>query len=325
MKLVEVVTPAASDDAGTARTSAAVLPTRPGVYRFRDMRGRALYIGRAADLRSRVRSYWGPLGDRRHLARMVPKVARIEAVVCQSRHEAAWLERSMLEHRLLPWNRTAGGAEVAVWLRLTDRGVNVEHEVVGSGVRFGPYLGGGQARSAAAALNDVYPFRYATTRSGAERDMARIRGVLPTDGVRMRATVEAVLSGDTEAVEAMQAELLRRRQGSVDAMDFERAATIQRQLDGLAWIVQPSRVLERGPDLDLHGWADGLLLTFELRDGAIRDWRTRPCTHRDAESRLASTPDRWRAFATENAALAAALRERAPTERSPGATAPSGS
>ncbi len=314
MKLVEVVAPAASD-AGTARTSAAVLPTRPGVYRFRDVRGRALYIGRAADLRSRVRSYWGPLGERRHLARMVPQVGRIEAVVCQSRHEAAWLERSMLEHRLLPWNRTAGGAEVAVWLRLTDRGVTVEHEVVRTGVHFGPYLGGAQARSAAAALNHVYPFRYATTRSGAERDMARIRGVRPTDGLRMRATVEAVLSGDTEAVEAMEAEMLARRQASVDAMDFERAATIQRQIDGLAWIVQPSRVLERGPDLDVHGWADGMLITFELRGGAIRDWRTRPCSQRDAEPRLASTPDRWRVFATENAALAAALRERSQVER----------
>ena len=36
--------------------------------------------------------------------------------------------------------------------------MNVEHEVVRTGVQFGPYLGGAQARSAA-GLNHVYPFR----------------------------------------------------------------------------------------------------------------------------------------------------------------------
>lgn len=40
----------------------AALPDEPGVYRFRDARGRVLYIGRAVRLRRRVRSYWGRSG-----------------------------------------------------------------------------------------------------------------------------------------------------------------------------------------------------------------------------------------------------------------------
>jgi excinuclease ABC subunit C len=239
---------------------------------------------------------------------MVTRVSRIEAVVCQSRHEAAWLERSVLEHRMPPWNRTPGGQEVPVWLRVADHGVRLEHRDGGPGAIFGPYLGGEQARSAAAAIDRVYPYRYATTRSGAERDMARVRGVLPTDGAWMREAAVAVLSGDPDAADTIRAELVARRQAAVDAMDFERAGTIQRELEGLAWILEPSRVLDDvEPDQDLHGWADGILFTFELRDGRIRDWGTQSCTRATASSRLASTPDRWRAFATENAALAAAL------------------
>ena len=293
---------------GTPPSGAAVLPARPGVYRFRDSRGRALYIGRAADLRSRVRSYWGPLGDRRHLADMVTRVDRIEAVVCQSRHEAAWLERCMLEHRMPPWNRTAGGQEVPVWLKITNDGVQVEHRPVGTAVRFGPYLGGTQTRSAADGLNRAYPFRYATTRSGAERDMARVRGVLPIDGPRMRAAVAAVLSGDPASVDACRTELVCRREASVEMLDFERAAVIQGELEGLAWIMEPSRVLGHGPDHDVHGWAAGLLLTFELRGGRISGWRTRPCTQQGAQDWLSSTPGHWRDFAAENAQLAALLR-----------------
>jgi excinuclease ABC subunit C len=94
------------------------LPPSPGVYRFRDGQGRVLYLGRAVQLRRRVGSYWSDLRDRAHLAPMVARIARIEAVACDSDHEAAWLERNLLETALPRWNRTPGGQEVPVYLRL---------------------------------------------------------------------------------------------------------------------------------------------------------------------------------------------------------------
>lgn len=97
------------------------LPEGPGVYRFRDDRGRVLYIGRATGLRSRVGSYWSDLRDRDHLAPMIARAARIEAVSCESVHEAAWLERNLLEVSLPRWNRTPGGQESAVYIRMDTR------------------------------------------------------------------------------------------------------------------------------------------------------------------------------------------------------------
>ena len=88
-----------------ARELALRLPAAPGVYRFSDAGGRVLYLGRAVSLRRRVVSYWGDLGDRGHLAPMVARTARVEAVVCDSAHEAAWLERNLLRASLPPWNR----------------------------------------------------------------------------------------------------------------------------------------------------------------------------------------------------------------------------
>jgi hypothetical protein len=78
---------------GSVPVPVARLPSSPGVYRFRDARGRVLYLGRAVDLRRRVGSYWGGLGDRPRLARMVVQIAGPEAVGCASEHEAAWMER----------------------------------------------------------------------------------------------------------------------------------------------------------------------------------------------------------------------------------------
>jgi excinuclease UvrABC nuclease subunit len=105
-----------------------------------------------------VGSSWGDLGDRRHLASMVTRIDRVEAVACDSEHEAAWLERNLLEHRLPPWNRT-GGPEVPVYIRLDPGpaapGLRVvhEHERSAGGRHFGPYLGGARVRLAASGLH----------------------------------------------------------------------------------------------------------------------------------------------------------------------------
>jgi len=156
------------------------LPAAPGVYRFRDDRGRVLYLGRAVSLRRRVISYWGDLGDRAHLAPMVARTDRVEAVVCDSAHEAAWLERNLLRASLPPWNRApSGGQEKEVWIRLSESartpGIAVVHRPTASpGVRyFGPYLGGLQVRRAVAGLSRVLPLAYAVgSRPGGRPDPA---------------------------------------------------------------------------------------------------------------------------------------------------------
>ena len=52
-------------------------------------------------------------------------MARVEAVSCDSVHEAAWLERNMLEGRRPPWNRALGGNEVPVAIRVDGEKVHV--------------------------------------------------------------------------------------------------------------------------------------------------------------------------------------------------------
>src|ERR1700733_10047122 len=138
------------------------LPLTPGVYRFRDAADQVLYLGRATVLRRRVASYWLDLRDRGHLAPMVARVRRIEAVSCDSAHEAAWLERNLLATSLPPWNLTMGGQEHPVYIRLDPRparpGLSVAHEPANrpaGTAYFGPYLGGRPARAAGKGLGRV--------------------------------------------------------------------------------------------------------------------------------------------------------------------------
>jgi excinuclease ABC subunit C len=282
----------------------AQLDTGPGVYRFRDARGRVLYVGRAVNLRRRTASYWGDLRDRRHLRRMVPQIDRIEAVACDSDHEAAWLERNLLERSLPRWNRTRGGQETPAYIVLRRSGLDIAYERCAGA--FGPYLGSARVRTAISGLHRVLPLGYTGERlTGTERDMARIRGVRPGDRAEIIRTLTAVLGREPAALAALRGELTRRRDAASAALAFEHAAGIRDEIEAVDWVCAPQNVARDEPiTTTITGWSDGIVVRFEIVCGRMSSWTQRPGPEpRD----VAATPVEWMPFARRNAELAARL------------------
>lgn len=291
------------------------LPLIPGVYRFRDPGDRVLYVGRATALRRRVASYWGDLGDRGHLAPMVARIARVEAVACDSAHEAAWLERNLLETWLPPWNRGAGGQEVPVYIRLdagaSRPGLSVAHVLpdAATAVYFGPYLGGRRVRAAVKGLGRVLPLAYTGSGlRGTRLDIARARGLATADRDHCAAAITAVLRRQPEAVSDARARLEELRDRAASVLAFELAGDITRELRALEWVTSRQRVSSMdAADFTASGWSGGVLTSFTARRGRIREWAQSTCPESGAAARLAGTPAAWAGFAQRNAELAAAL------------------
>jgi excinuclease ABC subunit C len=86
---------------------------------------------------------------------------------------------------------------------------------------------------------------------------------------------------------------------------------LQAELEALDWITEEQKVT-RAPcgqdDADVYGWADGVLVCFEIRVGRMSGWRQRPCAAAAARPYLDQSPPAWVPFATRNAELAARLR-----------------
>ena len=230
------------------------LPGTPGVYRFRDARGGVLYIGRATALRNRVASYWSDLRERGHLAPMVAGVARIEAVTCDSPHEAALLERNLLEASLPPWNRTPGGQENLVYIRMDKEprapGLTVDHlrRPAANVQYFGPYLGGLRVRQAIAALHRILPLCYTGTGlRGAQLDIARARGFAGADRAELISTLTAVLQRQPDVLAWARAELEQLRHRAAGALAYEVADRIQAEIEALDWVTSPQRVTTMMP------------------------------------------------------------------------------
>lgn len=238
------------------------LPLVPGVYRFLDSAGGVLYIGRATTLRSRVASYWSDLRGRAHLAPMVAQVARVQAVACDSAHEAAWLERNLLTAALPPWNRTRGGQEVPVCIVMDSRPASPRLSVAhlpapelpaGRGQCFGPYLGGRRVRQAVKGLSRCMPLAYtADGLRGADLDIARARRVTQADRPDFVAVISAALRRDPEAVERARIRLEQLRERAAQALAFELAARITEEIQALEWVTCPQRA--SSPDArGVHG------------------------------------------------------------------------
>lgn len=94
------------------------LPRGPGVYLFRDRSGRVLYVGKAANLRARVRSYFST-DQRRKVAQLLREVAAIEHLRCANGLEAAVREIRLIHEHLPRFNQQGTRASRYVYVKLT--------------------------------------------------------------------------------------------------------------------------------------------------------------------------------------------------------------
>ncbi|MCE3286945.1 MAG: polymerase epsilon subunit [Gaiellaceae bacterium] len=185
----------------TRRGLVAGAPTTPGVYLFRDRNDAVLYVGKARELRARLRSYFA--GDRQRPAveAALGALARVEWRELGSEVEAA-LEELRLIRALRPPANARGGRPQSYLRRRGERWV-----VGAEPTRFGPIAGKRRAQLAARALDDYAGEDLAAALPPLRAKLRRLaRDLRFEDAARMRDRVAAL-----EAVVARVEELDRLR------------------------------------------------------------------------------------------------------------------
>jgi DNA polymerase III epsilon subunit family exonuclease len=164
-------------------------PTAPGVYLFRDAHDQVLYVGRARDLRARLRSYFRSERQRPAVESALGALERIEWRICGSELEAALEELRLIRELRPPANARAARPDRYVYLR--RRGNSVVCSVKASPI--GPLKSRARARLAARALraDEVEQPEIALPRLRARlRDLAECRRF--EDAARLRDRIAAV-------------------------------------------------------------------------------------------------------------------------------------
>jgi DNA polymerase-3 subunit epsilon len=206
------------------------LPRTPGVYIFRDHGGRPLYVGKATNLRARVRSYFGG-DDRRKVGPLLRETHTIDHIPCGTALEAAVVEVRLI-HELLPrYNRRSTGWRSYVYVKLTAERfprLAVTRTASADGA---DYIGPVPSRRAAAAIVDAIH-----TATPLRRCQERIRRGPPTRGAPCAAAqlgVAACPCAGTITEAAYEEIVVRVRRGLTSEPDLL-LGPLRQRMDGLA-------------------------------------------------------------------------------------------
>jgi excinuclease ABC subunit C len=141
------------------------IPTQPGVYRFRDPKGRVIYVGKAINLRARLSNYFQPLASLHpRTATMVTTAASVEWTVVNTEVEALQLEYSWIKEFDPRFNVKYRDDKSYPWLAVTVSD-DFPRVMVGRGAKrkgtryFGPYSHAWAIRETVDVLLRVFPMR----------------------------------------------------------------------------------------------------------------------------------------------------------------------
>ena len=144
------------------------LPHAPGVYLFRDLAGRVLYVGTSKDLRTRVRTYFTASETRSRMGQMVALANRVEGIVCATPLEANVCEVRLIGEHKPRFNRRSRFPERVHWIKLTVEPwprLAIVRKVLDDGAQYlGPYTSRKTAERALAALHETFPVRQCSGR-----------------------------------------------------------------------------------------------------------------------------------------------------------------
>jgi excinuclease ABC subunit C len=236
----------------------ASIPARPGVYLMKGEADEVLYVGKAVNLRNRLRSYFQSSATHSpRVLRLVDNAADLDFFVTDSELEALILECNLIKRHRPHYNVRLKDDKRYPYIKITWQEdfprVNVVRRMLADGARyFGPYTSSAAMRQTLALLRRIFPYLTCKRKiTGSDersclyhhigRCLAPCIGAVSKDDYRdMMQQVCLFLEGKGEEV---LASLRQRMETAAENMEFERAANLRDQIDAVERVIERQRVV----------------------------------------------------------------------------------
>ncbi|MGA8257034.1 MAG: excinuclease ABC subunit UvrC [Nocardioides sp.] len=272
------------------------IPTEPGVYRFRDAKGRVIYVGKAKSLRARLSSYFQDVANlHQRTATMVTTAASVEWTVVKTEVEALQLEYSWIKEFDPRFNVKYRDDKSYPWLAVTI-GDEFPRVMVGRGAKrkgtryFGPYSHAWAIRETVDILLRVFPMRSCSNgvfKRSAQIGRPCLLGYIgkcsaPCVGEVSAAEHREIVDDFCDFMAGQTRPFVKRIEREMyaasDALDFEKAARLRDDLGALNRALEKQAVvLGDGADADVIALAEDPLevavQVFYVRGGRVRGQR----------------------------------------------------
>lgn len=245
------------------------LPHEPGVYLFKNRRGRIFYVGKGADVNARVRSYFTRSGDMRPFVATLDRLLfDVDTVVTRSEKEALLLENNLIKLHRPRFNVLLRDDKNPLCIRLDvsvdwPRAELVRKMSDDWATYFGPYHSAAAARATVKALNRHFQLRTCSDRMFASRKRPCLQYfikrcpapcVVDVDRALYREQVDEAMLFLGGRRDELLAHLRDRMRAAAVAQQFERAAELRDRLAAIERTLETQRVvLPDARDFDVIG------------------------------------------------------------------------
>ncbi len=265
------------------------IPNKPGCYLMKDKESRVIYIGKAVNLRSRVRSYFHDAANHsRKTAEMVLKIEDIEWIVVSSELEALILEMTLIKRHQPRYNIRLKDDKRYPYIKILWKDpfpkVTITRRVLNDGARYyGPYTSVWAVHQTLDVLRKIFPYltcdrvitgedKRACLYHDIKLCLAPCIGKIDAAGYRMMIEdLGRFLQGHTDPIVSR---LEQEMEKSSEALEYERAGIIRDQLIAIEKVVEGQKVVSQDKlDTDVIAFArderDACVQIFFVRRGKL--------------------------------------------------------
>jgi excinuclease ABC subunit C len=265
------------------------LPRRPGVYLMQDVGGRVIYVGKAIDLRSRVRSYFQLSSwEDPKVRAIVSDIGDLEFIVTDSELEALILEANLIKQHRPRYNVRLKDDKRYPYIKISWADpfpkVLITRRMEQDGSRyFGPFTSSGAVHQTLDLLRRSFPYLTCSREITGQDERACLYYdiklcVGPCIGAVTKDEYRAMIRGLARFLEGRSeevvADLEERMMAAADQLDFEQAASLRDQLQSVRSVVERQKIVSTlGADQDVMAFAreenDACVQVFFIRGGKL--------------------------------------------------------
>jgi excinuclease ABC subunit C len=233
------------------------LPAKPGVYLFEDKEGKVIYVGKAASLKSRVRSYFGaPSNLPTKIQRLVATIQDFEFVITNSEQEALILECDTIKRYAPKFNASLKDNKTFPYLKIDISedwpGVCITRRLQKDGARyFGPFASAGSVRKTLRLIKKIFPYRSCSKNiDGKDKrpclDYYIHQCLGPCIGAIEKDEYLEVINQVILFLQGKQELILReldtKMKTAAQQLQFERAALLRDQINAIEEVIEGQRI-----------------------------------------------------------------------------------
>ncbi|MBM7643403.1 excinuclease ABC subunit UvrC [Streptococcus loxodontisalivarius] len=240
-----------------------LLPDSPGCYLHKDKNGKIIYVGKAKNLKNRVRSYFRGSHDTK-TELLVSEIADFEFIVTESNIEALLLEINLIQENMPKYNIKLKDDSSYPFIKITKeiypRLLITRQVKKDGGIYFGPYPESGAANEIKKLLDRIFPFKKCTNPANKvcfyyHLGQCNAHTICHTDQAYWAGLVDDVRNFLNGHDDKIVNQLRDKMQKMSDDMEFERAAEYRDLISAVATLRTKQRVMSQDmQDRDIFGY-----------------------------------------------------------------------